>query len=69
MAVIIAVAANTEGRREIIGSAQTSVESAFAIPVAPSCAVAAAFVAPGTDQAVDIGLHDQLKNSLGDAAQ
>jgi len=26
-------------------------------------------MSPGTDQAVDICLHDQLQDSLGDAAQ
>ena len=49
--------------------ASSSPQRALAIPVAPGCAVAAALVPAGPDQAIDIGLHDQLKNSLGDAAQ
>ena len=37
--------------------------------VAPGRALAAAFVPAGADQAFDIGLHDQLKDGRGDAAQ
>ena len=37
--------------------------------VAPGRALAAALVPTGADQAVDITLHDQLKNGLGNAAQ
>ena len=38
-------------------------------PVPPCGAVIAAFVSASADQAFDVGLHDQLKNGLGDATK
>ena len=49
--------------------AQPGIEGAIPISVAPGRALAVAFVPPRTDQAFDIGLHDQLKHGLGDAAK
>jgi len=63
------VAALPQLRHTQVQRAQTGVEGAIPIPVAPGRAVAVAFMASGTDQAVNIGLHDQLKDSLSDAAQ
>jgi hypothetical protein len=37
--------------------------------VAPGRAFAAALVPSGTDQALDVGLHGQLQDGLGDSAQ
>ena len=49
--------------------AQTGIERALSIPVAPCCAFRAAFMLAGSDQALVIGLHDQLRNGLGDRAK
>lgn len=49
--------------------AQTGVEGALSVPVAPGRALAVALMPPGADQALDIGLHDQLQHRLGDGAQ
>lgn len=49
--------------------AQTGIERALPIPVALGRAVAIALVPTGTDQAIDIGLHDLLQDGLCDAAQ
>ena len=48
---------------------ETGIERALTIPVPPCRSFAAALVAPSTDQAVDIGLHDQLQHRLGDSAK
>ena len=49
--------------------AQTGIESALSIPVAPRRAVIATFVLARTDQAFNVGLHDQLQDGLGNAAK
>jgi hypothetical protein len=49
--------------------AQTGIERALSIPVAPGRAFAAAFVPSGADEAFHIRLHDQLQHGLGNAAQ
>jgi hypothetical protein len=49
--------------------AQTGIESALSIPVAPGRALIGPLVLAGADQALDIGFHDQLQNSLGDRTQ
>lgn len=56
-------------RHPQVQRAQTSVESAVPISVAPGRAITAAFMPPGADQAIDISLHYQLKDGLGDGAQ
>ena len=63
------VAALPQLRHPQVQRAQTGVEGAIPIAVAPGRALAAAFMAAGADQAVDIGLHDQLKDGLGDTAK
>jgi hypothetical protein len=63
------VAALPQLRHPQVQRAQTGIESALSIPVAPRRAVAAAFMPASADQALDIGLHDQLKDGLGDAAK
>jgi hypothetical protein len=50
------------GDMRVIG---LDIHRAFAAAVA----LAAAFVPPGTDHALDIGLHDQLQHGRGDAAK
>ena len=49
--------------------AEPTVERPVAIAVAPRAAVAGAFVPPRVDQAVDVGLNDNLQHALGNAAQ
>jgi len=48
--------------------AQTGIESALSIPVAPRRAVCP-FVLSGADQPFAIGFHDRLRNRLGNAAK
>ena len=45
------------------------IQRTVAIAVAPGRALAAAFVATRADQAINVGLHDQLQHVLGDGAQ
>jgi hypothetical protein len=49
--------------------AEPRVERAVAETVAVVQPLAGAFVPPGADQALDIGLHQHLQHGLGDAAQ
>ena len=49
--------------------AEPGIERAIAIAVAPGAALAGALVAASADQAVDIGLHDDLQHALGHRAQ
>lgn len=49
--------------------ANASVERAISISVTPSCSVLGSFVAARANQAVHIGLHQQLKNGFCDGAQ
>ncbi len=49
--------------------AETGIERAIAVSVAPRRSLADAFMPAGADQALDIGLHDQLEDSFGDAAE
>ena len=49
--------------------AQPRVEGALALAVAPGLAGLTPFIAASADQAVDIGLHDQLQDALGNGAQ
>jgi hypothetical protein len=50
-------------------SAEAGIEGAVAVAVAPSRALAAALVAPGPDQPLDIALHQQLQHRLGHGSQ
>lgn len=59
----------TELRHPQVQGAQTGIESARSIPVAPSRAFTAAFMPTGADKACHIGLHDQLQHGLGNATQ
>ena len=52
-----------------VQSAEPGVESAVAVAITPGRAPIGPFMSPRADQAIDIGLHDQLKDSLGDAAK
>ena len=63
------VAALPELRHLEVQRAQTGIESALSIPVAPGRALIGPLVLAGADQAFDIGLHDQLQNGLGDGAK
>jgi hypothetical protein len=63
------VAALPQLRHTQVQSAQAGIERAIAIPVPPGRALSAALVPARADQAFNIGLHDQLKDSLGDAAK
>jgi hypothetical protein len=49
--------------------AYPGIQRTVAIAVAPGRALAAAFVATRADQAINVGLHDQLQHVLGDGAQ
>jgi hypothetical protein len=49
--------------------AKPGVERAVAITVAPGSALAAALVAPGTDQPFDVSFHQQLQHCLGHGSQ
>jgi hypothetical protein len=71
--------AGFEKRREIaalpqlrdaqLQRAETGVESAVAMAVAPSRAFTAALVTPGPNQPLDIGFHQQLQHRLRDGSQ
>ena len=71
--------AGLEERREItalpqlrnaqLQPAEPGIEHAVAEAIAPGCALAAAFIASGADQAVHIHLHQQLQHRLRHAAQ
>ena len=63
------VAALPQLRHPQVESAKAGVERPVTVAVTPGRAFAAALMPTGTDQAVDIGLHDQLKDGLGDAPQ
>ena len=63
------VAALPQLRHPQVESAKAGVERPVTVAVTPGRAFAAALMPTGTDQAVDIGLHDQLKDGLGDAAK
>ena len=63
------VAALTQLRHPQVQRAEARVERAVAVAISPGRAPVSPFVPPGTDQAVDIGLHHQLKDSLSNAAQ
>jgi len=63
------VASLAQLRHPQVQSAQAGVERTIPIPVAPGRAFTAAFMPTRTDQAVDIGLHEQLQHGLRDAAQ
>jgi hypothetical protein len=56
-------------RHPQVQGAQTGIESALSIPVAPGRAFAAALVPSSADDAFHIGLPDQLQDGLGNAAQ
>lgn len=49
--------------------AQPGVERPVSVAIAPGLPGLAALVAPGPDQAIDIGLHDQLQHALGNRPQ
>ena len=63
------VAALPQLRHPQVQRAQTGIESALSIAVPPGRAFVGPFVPAGADQALDIGLHDQLQDGLGDGAQ
>src|SRR6516225_2489770 len=44
--------------------AEPGIEGALAVAIAPGAPLAAALVAPGTDQPLDVGLHQQLQHRL-----
>ncbi len=49
--------------------AQAGIERALAIAVAPGGSALSPLMPAGADQSLDIGLHEKLKNGLGDGAQ
>lgn len=49
--------------------AEPGVQRTVTVAVAPGRALAGSLVPAGADNAVDIGLHDQLQHALSDAAQ
>nr|GFD60913.1 hypothetical protein [Tanacetum cinerariifolium] len=49
--------------------AQPRIQAPVAVAVAPRAALAGPLVAAGADEAVDVGLHDDLQHALGNAAQ
>ena len=53
----------------VVQRALAGVESTLSITVAPRRTISAAFVPAGTDQAYNVRLHDELKNSVGDRPQ
>ena len=71
--------ASFEKRREITSLSQlwdtqlqrpeAGVEGAVAVPIAPGGTLAAALVAPGADQPLDVGLHQQLQHCLRHGSQ
>ena len=63
------VAALPQLRHPQVQCAQTGIKGALSIPVALGGVFTAALVPSGNELAVDIGIHNQLPNSLGDAAQ
>jgi len=63
------IAALPQLRDPQVQSAQTGIENALSIPVSPGRAFTAAFMPASTDQAFDIGLHQQLQNSIGNGTQ
>lgn len=48
---------------------EPGIERAVAIAVAPGATLAGSFVPAGTDQAIGVGLHDDLQHALGHGAQ
>lgn len=56
-------------RHAQVQRSEARIEAAIAIAVAVGCSTFGAFVAACTDDAFDIGLHDQLENRLGDGAE
>jgi hypothetical protein len=52
-----------------IERADPGIQRTVAVAVAPGGALAAALVAAGADQAVNVGLHDQLHHALGNGTQ
>ena len=63
------IAALAELRDPELQSAEPGVERAIAVAVAVCRALAGSLVAPGADDALDVGFHQQLHDGLGDAAQ
>jgi hypothetical protein len=63
------IAALPQLRNLEVQRAQTGIECALSIPVAPSRTLIGPLVLAGADQAFDIGLHDQLQHSLGNGAK
>jgi len=63
------IAALPQLRHLEVQRAQTGIESARSVPVSPGRALIGPFVLAGADQAFDIGLHDKLKNGLGNGAK
>jgi hypothetical protein len=63
------VAALPQLRHPQVQRAQTGIESALSIPVPPGRAFAAALMPASADQTFHIGLHDQLQDGFGNAAQ
>jgi hypothetical protein len=49
--------------------AEPGIEAAVAVAVAPGRALAGTLVPAGTDQALNIGLHDDLQYALGNGPQ
>jgi hypothetical protein len=49
--------------------AEPGIEAAVAVAIAPGRPVAGSFMAASTDQAVNVGFHDDLQNTLCDCAQ
>lgn len=56
-------------RHAQVQRSEPGVERPVAVAVAPGRAALGALVAPGPDHALDVGLHEQLQDRLGDGAK
>ena len=63
------VGAGAQLRDLEVERAQPGIQAAVAVAVAPGAALAGSLVAAGADEAVDIGLHEDLQHAFSDAAQ
>jgi hypothetical protein len=63
------VGAGAQLRDLEVERAQPGIQAAVAVAVAPGTALAGSLVAAGADEAVDIGLHEDLQHAFSDAAQ
>ena len=63
------VRAGPELRDPKVQRSQPGLERPVAVAVAPGGSLGRALVAPGSNEALDVGLHDDLKHALGDGAE